>query len=52
MAKSKAKREELYKTENVSLTSHATGNIRQRVETMSRKRERTHWLTPLCQKDS
>ena len=34
------------------LTSHATVNILQRIETMSRKRERTHWLTPLCPNDN
>ena len=33
------------------LTSHATVNILQRVETISRKSERTHWLTMLCPKD-
>ena len=47
VATSKAKRDELYKTEIFLLTSHAT----QRVEIISGKRESTHWLTLLCPKD-
>ena len=47
VATNKAKRDEL----KCLLTSHATVNIRQRVETMSRKGERRHWLTLLCPKD-